>query len=307
VEADIQGPFPVIAFDGTKENVKFIDGKSGYCKMETIPNGEANTVLQVFKRFKARMERRTGKLIKNIRTDDGAEFKKGFLKYVEDQGIVKQKGLPYRHNHPGKAERAHQTIMSLGRAMLIASKLPASFYAEAQLTAAYIFNRFVHGQDTKTPYEYIYGKKPNLSHLGTICYAHIPSERRTKLDQSADRCRLLGYSDDDDTEEFRGYKLLRESDLAIIYAYTSDVTFDESRPIDPLENYSPYDDDIDDIFSDSTYEENSPIAFTLPPSPDPDVLTVLPPTDPDVLTNPFKKGPLHPKRRPATVHFLEGE
>ena len=44
----------------------------------------ANTVLRVFERFKARMERRTGKLIKNIRTDDGAEFKKEFLKYVED-------------------------------------------------------------------------------------------------------------------------------------------------------------------------------------------------------------------------------
>ena len=51
----------------------------------------ANTVLRVFERFKARMERRTGKLIKNIRTDDGAEFKKEFLKYVEDQGIIKNK------------------------------------------------------------------------------------------------------------------------------------------------------------------------------------------------------------------------
>lgn len=112
VESDIQGPFPVIAFDGTKENVKFIDSKSGYCKMETIPNGEANTVLHVFKRFKARMERRTGKKIKNIRTDDGSEFKKEFLGFVEEHGIVKQKGLPYRHNHPGKAERAHRTIMN---------------------------------------------------------------------------------------------------------------------------------------------------------------------------------------------------
>jgi hypothetical protein len=89
VEADIQGPFPVIAIDGTKENVKFIDSKSGYCKMETIPNGEANTVLQVFERFKARVERRTGKLIKNIRTDDGAEFKKEFLQYVGAIGATR--------------------------------------------------------------------------------------------------------------------------------------------------------------------------------------------------------------------------
>ena len=188
--------------------------------------------------------------------------------------------------------------------MLIASNLPSTFYAEAQLTAAYLFNLFVHGQETKTPYEYIYGRKPNLSHLrsfGTICYAHIPSERRTKVAQSAEKCRLIGHSDDDDTEEFRGYKLIRESDLAIVYAYTSDVIFDELRPMTPLDNYTSYDDDShgDDIFGDLTYENDSPNDLIVAIDEKDNSVEDL-----DVINNPFKKGPLNSKRRPVTRRIL---
>lgn len=67
----------------------------------------------------------------------------------------------------------------------------------------------------------IYGRKPNFSHLrpfGCICYAHIPLETRSKLENSAEKCRLLGSGDDDSTEEVKGFKLLRESDRSIFYS-----------------------------------------------------------------------------------------
>ena len=244
IQTDTQGPFPIRAFDGTCANVKFIDSKSGYCKMETIPNMEASTILPAFRRFQKRLERRTGYLVKNIRCDQGTEYMGEFLKFLEDEGIVKQKGIAYSHQHPGKCERLHQTIMRLGRAMLIDSKLPAMFYAEAQLTAAYLYNRMVHGNDSITPYEHIYGRPPNVSHLrpfGTICYAFVPPELRDKLKPSGVRCRLLGYLDDDDTEECKGYKLLNEATLEIIM--TDDVRFDLDLPMIPLPDTDLYDDD----------------------------------------------------------------
>ena len=40
IESDTQGPFPIIAADGTRNNVKFVDKKSRYTKMFTIPNRE---------------------------------------------------------------------------------------------------------------------------------------------------------------------------------------------------------------------------------------------------------------------------
>lgn len=56
VESDTQDPFPIAANDGTRNNVKFVDKKSGYVKMQTIPNRQASAMLSVLKDFKARME-----------------------------------------------------------------------------------------------------------------------------------------------------------------------------------------------------------------------------------------------------------
>ena len=111
IESDTQGPFPIIGSDGTRNNVKFVDKKSRYVKMETIANREATTILDAFKRFKSRMETITNKTVKNIRTDQGTEYKGEFLKYLENNGIVKQTGTAYEHTHPGQMERIHQTIM----------------------------------------------------------------------------------------------------------------------------------------------------------------------------------------------------
>lgn len=143
--------------------------------------------------------------------------------------------------------------------MLIASKLPAQYYAEAQLTAAYIHNRCAHGDDTIIPFEHIYKRKPNLAHLrpfGCVAYAHIPAEVRSKLESSAVKCRLLGYLDADDVIEHQGYKLLRESDLAIVFS--RDVRFDEGDPLTPLNSSELYDDDTlgDDLFGDPTYSQD---------------------------------------------------
>ena len=41
IESDTQGPFPIIATDGTRNNVKFVDKKSRFTIMLTIPNQEA--------------------------------------------------------------------------------------------------------------------------------------------------------------------------------------------------------------------------------------------------------------------------
>jgi hypothetical protein len=183
-----------------------------------------------------------------------------FLDYLESTGIVKQKCSPHTHRHPGQAERLHQSIMSKARAMLIASNLPPQFYADAQLTASYLHNRLLHGNASATPYEQIYGHKPDVSHLrpfGCVGYAFLPLETRSsKLDDSAIACRLIGYADDDDTEEIKGYKLIRESDPSFVF-YSSDVRFDETLPMLPLANLTPFSDSSDSLF-DLSYSDSSP-------------------------------------------------
>ena len=256
IESDSQGPFPIRAHDGTNCNIKFIDSRSGYLKMETLKDLTAATARAIFEPWLNRMETRTGRRIKNLRVDGADCYYKSFFQYLKQKGITKQTGMPHYHTHPGKAERVHRTVMSFARAMLLASKLPVIFYNEAQLTAAYLHNRTVHGADSITPYEHIYGYRPNLAHLkpfGCVAYAYIPLENRNKLADTSERCRLLGYLDDDANDERQGYKLLRESDGAIVFS--RDVVFDEAAILSHLPDQIAFDDVShgDDLFGDPTY------------------------------------------------------
>jgi hypothetical protein len=228
IELDVQGPFPIVASDGTQSNLKLIDCASDWLYYTTLNNTRSNTILQHFMTFKTRLEKQTGRSIKRVRTDGGNEFMGEFLAYLELSGIIKEKGVAYTHHHPGKVERCHQTILRLARAMLKDSKLPPKYYNEAQRCATYLFNRMPHGQNAKSPYERIFNRKPDLKHLrpfGTVCYAFVPPETRNKLEDSGLKCRLLGYGDDFETEEINGYRLLREDDLSIIFC--DNVTFDK--------------------------------------------------------------------------------
>jgi len=192
IEIDVQGPFPTVANDGTHSNLKLIDSQSGWLYFSTIPNTRSNTMLEHFMRYKTKLERQTGKKIKRVRTDSGNEFMGEFLTYLELSGIIKEKGVAYTHHHPGKVERAHQTILKLARSMLKDSLLPPKFYNEAQRCASYLFNIMPHGKDTKLPYEYIFGEKPNLKNLmpfGTVCYSYEPPEKEQNwkiVDPNAD-------------------------------------------------------------------------------------------------------------------------
>jgi hypothetical protein len=69
----------------------------------------------------------------------------------------------------------------------------------------------VHGTDTITLFEHIFGSKPKLDRLypfGCVCYGHVPKESRKKLDPTGIECRLIGYGDQDESTQMKGFKLL---------------------------------------------------------------------------------------------------
>ncbi|GJV40811.1 ribonuclease H-like domain-containing protein [Tanacetum coccineum] len=61
----------------------------------------------------------------------------------------------------GVAERKNRTLIEAARTMLVDSKLPTTFWAEAVNTACYVLNRvLVIKPHNKTPYELIHGRTP---------------------------------------------------------------------------------------------------------------------------------------------------
>src|SRR5437016_9619700 len=91
-----------------------------------------------------------------------------------------------------------RTIIEMVKSMLIDSDLPIKVWPKLVDTAVYlrmrIPNKHLNG---KTPFEVIYGRKPDLSHLkriGCVCYAQIPNKKRSGLDFNTSECRLLNYA-----------------------------------------------------------------------------------------------------------------
>jgi hypothetical protein len=260
IAGDEQGPFRIEGFNGTRYNVKFMDKSSGYLKMFNIKDIKSATLLDNFKPWVLRLEARTGKKVKYFMCDQS--FDGPFLDFLEERGITKMKGEEYNYHHPGIVENANYNVTRHARSMLIDSKLPAKFYSEAQLCAAYLHNCTVHSGRTLTPREMCGQKKKPIKDLipfGTHGYAFLKKEWRDKptrlgkLEPVAVVCRMLGYADDDETEEMKGYKVLITHSwegkplLEPYIIYTNEVTFDENKEMEPLEMEVPFTDD-DDLF-----------------------------------------------------------
>ena len=86
----------------------------------------------------------------------------------------------------------------MARTMLLESRLPTYFWAEAVNTAYYILNRFNLRQGIKKrPFEIYYEKKPNVSYFRTFgckCFILNTKDNLGKFDTKSDQGIFLGYS-----------------------------------------------------------------------------------------------------------------
>lgn len=105
-------------------------------------------------------------------------------------------------------------------------KVPKIFWAEAVNWTFYILNRCpTHSVMDVTPQEAWSGIKPSVKHLrvwGSLAHAHIPDEKRGKLDDKSLTCVMLGFSD-----ESKGYRLYNPATKKIIVS--KDVVFEETE------------------------------------------------------------------------------
>ena len=111
------------------------------------------------------------------------------------------------------------------RSILVDTKLPHRFWAEALSTAAYLVNRSpTKAVGDKTPFEAWYGKKPSVEHLkvfGCAAYSNVAKDERKELDPKAKKCIFLGYA-----AQRKGYRLYDSEKSSVIFSH--DVVFNES-------------------------------------------------------------------------------
>ncbi|KAL5513854.1 hypothetical protein ACEPAG_2615 [Sanghuangporus baumii] len=119
--------------------------------------------------------------------------------------------------------------------MLSFAQLPKPYWAEAYATFAYLHNRVGKSKvEHKSPYQVLYDKKPDVSHIrtfGTIAFMRVPPEKRRKLDPKSKKCILLGYRDD------AACRLMDPTTRQIFYS--RDVLVDELNTYSRLSPHDP--------------------------------------------------------------------
>ncbi|KAE8683109.1 hypothetical protein F3Y22_tig00111215pilonHSYRG00067 [Hibiscus syriacus] len=111
-------------------------------KLLELIHTDKSEVFEVFKKFKAAVERESGRKIKAMRSDQGGEFtSREFQELCEANGIRRPMTVPRFSQQNGVAERKNRTILDMARSMLKSKKLPKEFWAKAVTCAVYLKNR----------------------------------------------------------------------------------------------------------------------------------------------------------------------
>ena len=87
--------------------------------------------------------------------------------------------------------------MDCAGSVLQGKNISNGFGVEAINSDVYLKNRSPTKKlDFQTPFEILYGYKPNVSHLrvfGSTAFAHIPKDERIQLDTKSIKCVFIGY------------------------------------------------------------------------------------------------------------------
>ena len=195
---DICGPMEQPSLGNSKYLLLIVDEYSGCMKGFCL--AKKSDSAKYLMRYINSVEVQFNAKVKRVRHDGAKEFASTQLDtFYASKGIEQQVTVPYAHQTNGTAERAIRTVVTIGRCMLHHASLDKSFWAEAAQAAIYIKNRLPSPKsDTKTPYEMVYGHKPNIQHMrvfGCLAYALTPKEKRLKWDPKSHQCVFVGYEE----------------------------------------------------------------------------------------------------------------
>ncbi|PNY07765.1 putative copia-type polyprotein [Trifolium pratense] len=225
VHSDICGPMNPTSNSNKRYFITFTDDFSRKTWVYFLK--EKSEALEMFRKFKARVEKEKNQPIQCLRTDRGGEYTSSeFVNLCESNGIKRQLTAAYTPHQNGVSERRNITIMNMVRSMLTNKNVPKTFWPEAVNWSVHILNRCpTFSVKNMTPEEAWCGHKPAVDHFrvfGSIAYVHVPDQKRKKLDNKGEKCVLLGVS-----EESKAYRLYNPLTKKI--CISKDVVFDENN------------------------------------------------------------------------------
>jgi hypothetical protein len=155
-------------------------------------------VFEYFRLLTFRLNNEYPNYLKDIRSDNGTEFKNAsfdefYLEHEIDQQFFTSR-VPQQN---GVVERKNRTLVEMARTMLDEHRTPRRFWADAISTACYISNRiFLRSILYLTPFELRFSRKPSVSHFRTFeCkYFVLKCGNLDKFESRSFNDILLGYT-----------------------------------------------------------------------------------------------------------------
>ena len=103
---------------------------------------QISDVFSTFKDWKKMIEKKTGRQVKCLHTNNGLEFcSDEFNTFFKKEGIVRHHTVCHTPQQNGVAERRNKTLMEKVRCMLSNAPLAKSFWVEVTSTSCYLINR----------------------------------------------------------------------------------------------------------------------------------------------------------------------
>jgi transposase InsO family protein len=170
---DLFGPIAYISIGGNEYGLVIVDDFSHFSWVFFLQDkSEAQGTV---KKFSRRAQNEYVLKIKNVRSDNGLEFRNTNVEeFLDEEGIKHEFSAPYTPQQSGSVERKNRTLSEATRTMLNEYKTPDIFWAEAINTVCHAINRFyLHKYLGKIPYEIITSSKPKVHYFrvfGSKCF-----------------------------------------------------------------------------------------------------------------------------------------
>ncbi|GJV69377.1 retrovirus-related pol polyprotein from transposon TNT 1-94 [Tanacetum coccineum] len=173
-----------------------------------------------------RVENQNDIKVKQLRTNNGTEFRNSILiNFCDKKGISQKNSSPYTPEQNGVVERKNRTLIEGARTMLSGIVFSKQYWNEAIATACYTQNRStIVKRHLKTPYEIFRKHIPNIEFLyvfGCPIFIHNHKDHLGKFDEKAVDGYFLGYS-----LVFKAFRVFNTRRQQTKETYH--ITFDES-------------------------------------------------------------------------------
>jgi transposase InsO family protein len=98
------------------------------------PIVEKSSAFEIFKKFKALVEKESNCQIQALRTYRGGEFiSHAFNEFCSENGIKRQLTAAYTPQQNGVSERKNRTLLNMVRSMIAEKNIPKRFWPKAVL------------------------------------------------------------------------------------------------------------------------------------------------------------------------------